>query len=179
MRALMLTLTIGTVVTLGATACGIPLAEVDADVDEVCLADSNVQVPASVAGDPSAPVAQTFVIDDLSSVHQLLDYDAKLTFVRAELRTSTPDVLAGIESATVGLAGENLPHAIVYACDGDCDATAASLDLPAQTVDDALAYLSADKLAVDLSAVGSLPAFAWSADVDVCVSGHAHYAYTP
>lgn len=116
-------------------------------------------------------------------MHQLLSYDAELQFVRAEVHTASADALAGIARASVDIAsndpGSKLPLALVYACDGDCVAPDASLDLPAQTVTDALAYLSSKSLAVDLSATGELPAHPWTMAVDVCMSGHAHYDVQP
>lgn len=160
------------------------LAQVDVVVDEVCLTYPDLQVPARVAGlTPTQTLAQSFTFDDLAPLHQLLDYDANLEFVRAQVRTSDSDALAGIERAAVGLASadanQTLPRIVAYACDGDCVEPDASLQLPAESVSDALGYLSAKTLAVDLSASGTLPTRAWKMDVDVCMSGRARYVVTP
>ncbi len=160
------------------------LAQVDVAVDEVCLTYPGLKVPARVAGlTPTQTLAQSFTFDDLAPLHQLLAYDADLQFVRAQVRTTDADALAGIERASVGVASndanQTLPRIVAYACDGDCVEPDASLQLPAERVSDALGYVSAKTLAVDLSASGALPSRAWTMDVDVCMSGRASYVVKP
>jgi hypothetical protein len=156
------------------------LAQVDATVDQVCLSYPDLEVSDVLAG---SAIAQHFVFDDLAPLHQLLDYHAELQFVHAEVHTTSSDALAGIATASVDIAsadpGSTLPVAKAYACDGDCVTPDASLELRAESVIDALAYLQSKSLAVDLAAAGQLPAHAWTMDVDVCMSAQVHYDVQP
>lgn len=163
-----------------APAC--TLAQVDATADEICLTYPDIAV-AGPGASVSTAIAQSFVFDNLHTVHELMDAGVDLEFVRAQVRTSSTDVLRGIQRASVGVAsndpGSTLPRLVAYACDGNCVEPDASLDLPADNVRDALAYMASGSLAVDVSASGELPAHAWTMDVDVCLRGHAHYAFDP
>jgi len=79
---------------------GCPLVEVQAEFAEVCVTHKDVHIP----GVTETSVSQTFDVDDLSAFHDLLELDADLSFVRAEVRpTSGVTTLAFVDAANVAL----------------------------------------------------------------------------
>jgi len=150
---------------------GCPLLDVTAELEEVCVTRTGVQIE----GVTETSVSQQFTIDDLSEVHDLLELDAELAFVRAEVRpASGVDSLAFVQSAHVSF--DDIP---IYACDGNCPTLDNAVALQATAQVDALDYLTRDSIDVSLDASGQLPASAWTVDVDVCVKGHISYTLEP
>lgn len=150
---------------------GCPLVEVSAELEEVCITRTGVHI----AGVDATSVSQHFTFDDLSSVHDLLQLDADLAFVRAEVRPASGVTdLAFVQSAHVAL--DDTP---VFACDGDCPTLDHAVALAAATQVNAVDYLAQDSVEVALDVVGQLPATEWTVDVDACVTGHVTYSLEP
>jgi hypothetical protein len=156
---------------------GCPLLELDANVSEVCVTYSNVQIDA-VTGDH---VQASVTIDDLGQLQDLVGRDSDLRFVRAELRGASS--LSFVSAAEVSIASgdpaSTLPTLSIVACDGDCLADGSALGIPAAVQHSAVAYVKTGSLVIDLDLRGQLPAQAWTADVDVCMTGHLQYAVEP
>jgi hypothetical protein len=143
---------------------GCPLVRVSASFEEVRITRSDIHVD----GVTETSISRSFAIDDLSEIHELLDFDADLQFVRAELRpTSGVTDLTFIDTASIGFDGTQ-----VYSCDGDCPNLSA---IQSSAVD----YLAADSIDVSLDVSGQLPTNAWTLDVDVYVKGHVAYEVNP
>jgi hypothetical protein len=160
---------------------GCPLLDVRADVPEVCLTYPNLAVT-TTAGLHS--LHQSFAFDDLSAVHDLANRDANLKFVRAEVRaTSGIDSFAFVDAVHVVVAsgdpGTTLPPLTMYDCDGDCVPTGNTLDVPAAVGNNAIAYLRANSLVIDVDFQGVIPASTWTMDVDVCMAAQAGYTVSP
>lgn len=160
---------------------GCPLLEVNADVEEVCLTYTGVQVD----GQPGvADLHKSVVFDDLGAVHELANNDADVRFVRAAVtaRSGIPD-FGFVHAAKVTIAsGEPdalFPPLVLYQCNGDCAASASSLEMPADVQENAIDYMRGDSVLVDLVFTGELPGNAWSMDIDVCLNGHLSYQFEP
>ena len=150
---------------------GCPLVEVSAEFEEVCITRTDVQIE----GVSETSVSQHFTFDDLSDVHSLLELDADLAFVRAEVRpTSGVTDLAFVQSAHVAF--DATP---VFACDGDCPTLDHAVALGSAAQVNAVDFLAQDKVEVSLDVVGQLPTTAWTVDVDACVKGHITYSLEP
>jgi len=150
---------------------GCPLLEVDVEMQEVCITRRGVEIE----GVTETSFSRGFVFDDLSDIHELLEHDADLRFVRARIRAASGvSGLGFVDSAAVSF--ENTP---VYSCDGDCPTLDNEIELAAGVQTNAVDYLAQDSIAVQLEVSGELPATAWSVDVDVCVRGHIKYAVEP
>jgi len=162
-----------------ATLPGCPLLDVEADVPEVCLTYPNLQIPATTG---LSSLQQSFVFDDLSAVHDLVKQDAKLEFIRAQVRVTSgiPD-LTFIDAVRIVVSspGTTLPPLTMYDCDGDCVPEGDKLEIPAALGNDAIAYLRSDAVQVDLDFRGQIPAASWTMDVDVCMKAHAGYTLSP
>lgn len=156
---------------------GCPLLDVEADVPEVCLTYPNIQIET-----PELPsVAESFVFDDLSAVHDLVEQEADLQFTRAELRvTSGIDNLSFVDAVKIIVStpdpGSALPPLTMYHCDGDCMPEGNSLQLSAADASNAAEYLKSDSIQIDVDFRGRIPAAAWSLDIDVCITGRASHS---
>lgn len=140
---------------------------IEADIEESCVTRKDIEID----GVTATKVSRDFVIDDLSDVHQLLEYNATLQFARAAIRpTSGVANLDFIAFAFVAVEGSP-----VYGCQGDCGTG----ELPAAVVKDATPYLAADSLAVGITVTGELPTAPWTVDIDVCMRGTASYEVAP
>ncbi|HET9623047.1 MAG TPA: hypothetical protein VFP84_16860 [Kofleriaceae bacterium] len=158
-----------------------PLLDVTADAQEVCLTYPNLKVPAA-GGETS--LDQSFSFDDLSKIHDLTKLDASLEFTRAQVRaTSGITDFSFIESAKLDVAsgdpGSTLPTLTMYDCNGDCDPNGATLDIPANTVTNAVQYLRGDSIEIGVAFKGTLPSVAWTLDIDVCMTASASYSVAP
>jgi hypothetical protein len=151
------------------------LASVDAEVPSVCLTYSKSE-PASPAD--TNVLIKNFTLDQLSAFHELLDDDVEVSFDHATVRSTTSNALTGIESATVNISTGSLPPVSVYSCDGDC-LSGGAVEMSGDAAADAVAYLGGSALEVQIGASGTLPTAAWMVEVDICMSGHAHYDYKP
>jgi hypothetical protein len=145
---------------------------IKADIEESCITRQDVQIEGAATG----TFAQTFVIDDLSDVHRLMEHGTTtLEFVRADIVPKSGVTSLGfVDRANVML--ESMP---IFACDGDCPDETGALALLSATGADATQYLAADQVNVGLEVTGALPATAWTVDVDVCVRGTVEYSATP
>ncbi|MEO8700835.1 MAG: hypothetical protein ABI867_12370 [Kofleriaceae bacterium] len=159
---------------------GCPLFEAEVEVGEVCMTYEDVQI------DPSVAVGNTtgasFVFDDLSPIHDLLDLDANLELVRANIRPRSGIAsLDFVHSAQVTLASgdpeSTLPTLSVLACDGDCFA-GGTLEVPASTQQDAVEYVRSESVVIGVDLQGEIPQAAFSVDVDVCMRGTIKYDYS-
>jgi hypothetical protein len=151
-------------IALSATGC----LSIEAEIEGTCISRKDVEIEAA----PNVHTAShAFLIEDMSEVHRLLDFDAELEFVRAEIRpTSGVTSLDFVDAASVAI--EGMP---VYACEGNCPSTD-GIELLTTAKQSATPYLSADMLSVQLEVTGDLPQTAWTADIDVCVKGTASYS---
>ena len=157
-----------------------PLLDVEVEVGEVCMTYHDVRVDATNLGATS----ESFVIDDLSGLDDLLELDTRLELTRAEFRaTSGVASLAFINRAQVTIASgdpeSTLPTLDVVDCDGDCLANGTTLSVPAGAQQDATEYLRTGSLVVELDVAGELPQQEWTMDVDVCMSGRVGYTVEP
>lgn len=145
---------------------------IQADIEESCVTRRDVQIE----GVTAESFAQTFVIDDLSDVHRLMEHGTTtLEFVRADIvPTSGVTSLGFIDAATVALEDTR-----IFTCNGDCPDETGALALLSATSADATQFLAADQLEVTFEVIGALPTSAWSVDVDVCVRGTVAYSATP
>jgi hypothetical protein len=160
---------------------GCPLLEASAEVKEVCLTYPNLQVEGIPAG---GDIHQSFAFDDLSAIHNLVDLDASLEFVRAEARaTSGPSDFTFVDAAKLTIASgdpmSTLPELTLYQCDGDCLPDGPVLHIPTAIQHDAVEYVKSDSLLVGLDLSGRPPATAWTMDVDVCLKGQIAYTLEP
>ena len=159
---------------------GCPLADIQADVPEVCLTYPNLQVTTPEANS----LTQSFVFDDLSAVHDLAKQSANLEFVRAEVHvTSGVENLSFVDAVHVVVTsqdpGATLPPLTIYDCNGDCVPDGDTLEIPAAVADNAIAYLRSNSIQIDLNFQGKIPAASWTMDVDVCMKGSAGYTVHP
>jgi hypothetical protein len=136
---------------------------IEAEIEESCVSHAGVEIEAA----SGTSISRTFIVDDLSDVHRLMEYNAELEFSRADVRpTSGITNLGFVEHAAVAI--DNTP---IYSCTGNC-VSESGIVLPPTVDASATAYLAADSLAVSLTVMGQLPQVAWTADIDVCVRGH-------
>ena len=141
--------------------------QIEAEIEESCITREGVKIE----GVDSTVVSRDIVVDDLSDVKRLLEYNANLEFARAEIRpTSGVTGLDFVELAFVAIEGSP-----VYGCAGTC----ASGTLDVQVPTSATQYFAAESLAIGLTVTGALPKTEWTVDVDVCVRGTASYSITP
>lgn len=156
---------------LAIALCASGCLSIEAEIEGTCISRTDIQIEAAPA---VHSISHAFLIEDMSDVHRLLDYDAELEFVRAEIRpTSGVTSLAFVEKAAVAVEGTP-----VYACDGNCPSTD-GIEMLAAAKQPATPYLSADMLSIQLDVTGDLPQVPWTVDIDVCVKGTASYSITP
>jgi hypothetical protein len=158
---------------------GCPFLEIEAEVAEVCVTYNHVTIE-GVAVDS---VQTSFVADDLGQLSALVEQDAELAFVRAEIRAVDRDDVGFVSAAKVAIASGNpdsaLPTLPIIECDGDCLPDGPTLAIPADVQHSAVDYVKSGSLVVDLELRGALPAEAWTADVDICMTGRVGYAVEP
>jgi len=157
---------------------GCPFLEVEVEISEVCLTYEEVRVEGVAGGTTSN---QTFAFDDLAPIHDLLELDAKLQFVRAELRATSGVANFGfVDAAHLTVASgdpeSTLPTLAILDCDGDCLANGTTLEVPAAIQHDAVEYVRAESVVVGIDLVGELPTESWTMNVDVCLRGKIRYA---
>lgn len=159
------------------SSAGCPLLDVQAEVSEVCVTYANVEIE-GVTGDR---VQHSFTADDLGALQTFVEQDAELAFTRVAIHAH--DGFARVDAAHVSVASGNpdstLPTMSIVECDGDCLPDGSTLELPADAQQSALEYVKTGSLVVDLDLRGQLPADAWSADIDVCMTGRFRYTVEP
>ena len=140
---------------------GCPLASIEVDVSEVCVS-RDVEVGASDGASASA----SFTVDDFGKLGTLAGQDSEAQFTSVRF----PDLRAQLTSARAAVASGNpdvtLPT-IEVACNGNCS----DLAVPAQLEADAVDYIRSGSITVELELAGQLPTEAWTAKVDVCMTG--------
>lgn len=145
--------------------------QIEAEIEESCITRKDVQIE----GVDTTTVSRGFLVDDLSDVKRLLEYNAELDFARVEVRpTGGVTRLDFVELAFVAIEGSP-----VYGCSGDCPSADGSIALPSAVTTSATQYFASDSLAIQLTVTGTLPKAAWTVDIDVCVRGTASYSVTP
>jgi hypothetical protein len=158
---------------------GCPFLEVSAEIGEVCVTYNNVQID----GVDGAVVQRSFTADDLGQLTTLVEQDAELSFVRAEIRAVGGASIGFVSAAKVAIASGNpdstLPTLPIVECDGDCLPDGPSLAIPVDVQHSAVEYVKTGSLVIDLEMRGELPRDAWMADVDVCMTGRFRYALEP
>jgi hypothetical protein len=165
--------------TLLLPLAGCPLLAIEAEVSEVCVTYADVQIEGVPTGDR---VTHSFTIDDLGSLQEFVDQDAELSFTRVAVRThgsGFPSIQSAHVSVASGDPESTLPTMSIVECDGDCVSDGFTLDIPAGIQQSALEYVKSGSIAVDMDLQGQLPIEAWSADVDVCMTGHFKYVVDP
>lgn len=168
-------------VGLLAFEAGCPLLNVEAEVQEVCLTYRGIEVDGAIAG---TSIEQSFVLDDLSALHDLSEIDAGLQFVRGEVRvTSGVESLAFVQSfktsVASGDADSTLPTLTLFDCEGDCQAEGSKLSVPATVQQDAMEYVKSDSLVIELAFRGEIPATTFTLEADVCLKGRIAYTLDP
>jgi hypothetical protein len=158
------------------TAC--PLVELEVAAPEVCLRYPDVHVDGFDGATGVTTIHQSFVVDDLSAIHDITDGDADVTFVRGELLAlAGVDGFAHVDAARITISGgdgaSSLPPLTLYQCAGDCVPEDGTLDMTPEVEQDALAYLRLDAITVDLEVTGELPRDPWAMDVAVCFATSA------
>ena len=121
------------------------------------------------------------MFDDLSAVHDVVDQDASLEFVRAEIRVAGGlDDLSFVDAVKVAVSsndpGTTLPKLTMYQCDGNCAPDGKTLKLTAGDAKNVIEYLKANSLKIDLDFQGEIPAASWTMDIDVCLKGSASHS---
>ena len=140
---------------------------IEAEIEESCVTRRDIHVD----GVATTSLTKTFLVDDLSDVHRLLEHDAEIELARADVRaTSGVTSLAFVDAAAIAI--DNVG---VYGCDGDCPTTGNALAIPPTSQQSAVELLAAEQIAITLEVTGALPADAWTVDVDVCVRGTLSY----
>lgn len=167
---------------LGTGLCllpGCPLLDIQADVPEVCLSYPNLEITNPI---PQSSAKQTFTFDDLSKVHDVLQKNANVEFVRAEIVASAGienlDFVQGVKVAVSATDG-SLPAMTMYSCDGDCVPDGNALEIPASLAGNAIEYLRKDSITIDLDFRGEIPVGTFTLDVNVCLKGSASFEVTP
>jgi len=160
---------------------GCPWFEVEIEIGEVCMTYADVRVEGVPGSTTGATTGQTFTLDDLSPIHDLLELDASLQFVRAELRATSGIADFGfVDAAHVTIASgdpeSTVPTLAILDCDGDCLANGTTLEVPAAFQHEAVEYVQSESVVVGVDVVGVLPAESWTMDVDVCLRGKIRYA---
>jgi hypothetical protein len=159
---------------------GCPFLEVEAEVGEVCVTYNDITIDGVAGGF----VQTSFVADDLGQLNALVEQDAELSFVRAELRAASGATSLGfVGAAKLAIASGDsdsaLPTLDIIECDGDCLPDGPRLQIPVSVQHSAVDYVKTGSLVVDLELRGELPATAWTADVDLCMTGRVGYAFRP
>ena len=156
---------------------GCPLLELEADVGEVCVTYKDVAIE-GVTGDR---VQHSVSANDLGKLQTFVEQDANLAFTRVALRSQSS--LAFVSAATVAVASgdpeSTLPTLSIVSCDGDCLPDGATIAIPATTHHSAIDYVKTGSLVIDLDLRGQLPSGAWTADIDVCMTGNFRYTLEP
>lgn len=157
---------------------GCPLLEVEATIEEVCVTYRDVQID-GVTGDR---VQHSFTADELGELQSLVEQDAEMSFTRVAIRAHD-GAFAAVTAARVSVASgdpeSTLPTLSIVECDGDCLPEGNTLAIPAGTQQSAVPYVASGSLVIDMDLQGQLPAEAWAADVDVCMTGRFRYAVEP
>jgi hypothetical protein len=156
---------------------GCPLLELEAEVGEVCVTYANVSIE-GVTGDH---LQHSVAAEDLAALQEFVEQDANLEFTRVALRSSSS--LGFVSSARVSVASgdpeSTLPTLQIVECDGDCVPDGTTIAIPAATQQSAIEYVKTGSLVLDLDLRGQLPAEAWTADIDVCMTGSFRYTVEP
>lgn len=162
----------------GPLLAGCPLLEIETSIEEVCVTYRDIEIE-GVMGDQ---VQHSFSTGELGELQRFAEQDAEMVFTRVAIRAHTAS-FAAIERARVAVASgdpeSTLPTLPIVECDGDCLSDGRTLAIPAETQHSAVAYVATGALVLDLDLRGELPAEAWTADVDVCMSGRFRYAVEP
>lgn len=165
--------------TLVFPLAGCPLLAVEAEVGEVCVTYKDIAIEGVPTGDR---VQHQFSTDDLGQLQELAEQDADLAFTRVAIRahgSGVPRVDAAHVSVASGNPDSTLPTMSIVECSGDCVSDGFTLDIPAGIQQSALEYVQSGSLVVDLDLRGTLPIEAWTADIDVCMTGKFRYVLDP
>jgi hypothetical protein len=166
-------------VTVILPLAGCPLLAIEAEVGEVCVTYKDIEIEGVPTGDR---VQHSFSTDDLGQLKELADQDAELAFTRVVVRahgSGVPSVSSAHVTVASGDPESALPTMPIVECDGDCVSDGYTIDIPAGIQQSALEYVQAGSLVVDLDLRGQLPIEAWTADVDVCMTGKFSYVLDP
>lgn len=150
---------------------GCPLLQIEADVPEVCVSRTDVEVPGALGQ------LQTTVkvkLSDIQGLDELKGGD-ELRFISF---TAHPQdggkEFANIQSAKVTLTASKasgLPALEIFACSGDCTDSSGALSVKSSTDDNIADYLSDDEATAEVELHGSLPLRDFKVDINACLSG--------
>jgi hypothetical protein len=146
---------------------GCPLLQIEAEVPEVCISRTDVDVPGSLGQ------IETHVTVKLADIEALDEIKAgdELHFTSFSARPQGGGrELSGIQSAKVTLRGGGMSPLVIFDCDGDCAAADGSISLTLSAEDNIAAYLQADDAAVEIELHGTLPLRDFKVDVNACLS---------
>jgi len=158
-----------------------PLLDVQAEVQEVCMTYRGVTIPGVPVG--VGRIDQSFNFNDLQGAKALADANATLTFTRAEVRaTSGVSDFAFVQKADLSIASgdpnSTLPTLSIFDCT-DCASSTSTLDAGTATTTPAQDYVKSGSLVVTIALSGTPPAVAWTADIDICMTGNVSYQVGP
>lgn len=146
---------------------GCPYVQVGVEVTEVCVTRHDVTIDAT----DGSHAGGSFTVDDFGSVMKLADIDGDMQFRRVQIRPhgALPSVSSARVAIASGDASSTLPT-LELACDGDCEVEQ-DIYLPADLQANAVDYVLSGSMAIELDVTGQLPTEAWTADIDVCMTG--------
>lgn len=150
---------------------GCPLLQIEADVPEVCVSRTGVEVPGALGQ------LQTTVSVQLSDIQGLDELQAgdELHFISfAAHPQDGGDEFRQVQSAKVTLkasAAAGLPPIEIFACDGDCADAAGSLAVKSSTDANIADYLSDGEATAEVELRGALPLRNFNVDITACLAG--------
>jgi hypothetical protein len=147
---------------------GCPYVQVSVDVSEVCVTRHDVTIDAT----DGTHATGSFTIDDFGDVTKFAKLDGDMQFRRVQIRPhgALPSVSSARVAIASGDASSTLPS-LELACDGDCEGNDQDIYLPADLQANAVDYVLSGSMAIDIDVEGQLPTTAWTADIDVCMTG--------
>lgn len=159
-------------VVMLACLTGCPLLDVQAQVDDLCVTQTDI----TIAGAPiaiSGAMTQDFSFDNIDALSKLKSVDGDVQFARATIVPSGGATdLSFIDSAHLTIAADAQPAIDAFDCDGDCFDASDELNLNAMAKQNVLEYLKAKTLSGSVTLAGTLPTADWKVDVTVCLKGN-------
>ena len=146
---------------------GCPYVQVSVAVSEVCVTRHDVTIDAT----DGTHAGGSFTIDDFGDVSKFAGLDGDMQFRRVQIRPhgALPSVSSAHVAIASGDASSTLPS-LELACDGDCEVEQ-DIYLPAELQANAVDYVLSGSMVIDVDVQGQLPTTAWTADIDVCMTG--------
>jgi hypothetical protein len=156
---------------------GCPLLDIQAEVDDLCITQTGISIPAAPAG-VDGELTQDFTFDNLDALSKLSSVSGDVQFASATVVPSGgASSLSFVDSAHLTIAADAQPAIDAFDCDGDCFAAGDALNLSAMAEQNVLSYLTAKALSGSIALRGTLPTSDWSVDVTVCLRGNVGQSF--